>query len=142
MYCFRWNVLTLCDTYVCIRLFRMVISDDVQHKNEEFALVIQGKKTFTSYNVSSFTDGNFKEMVLGKWDYLQNKQHLVRLEKLLLLLFVNLHIQVQFNTRRKSDFHGRKSHACDDLHTGHTQQQSRRGKVYIFESINGCWNIV
>lgn len=44
----------------------MVISDDVQRKNEEFVLVIQGKKTFTSYSVSSFTDGNFKEMVLGK----------------------------------------------------------------------------
>jgi len=45
---------------------RIIIGDNVKEK-ELFALVqSSGKKYSLPYNVSSFLDGRFKEMVIGK----------------------------------------------------------------------------
>lgn len=45
--------------------FRIIISDDIKN-NESFILDVTGKLTLKHYNMFTFADGNFKQVIFGK----------------------------------------------------------------------------
>lgn len=49
----------------CFVFLRILISDDV-NKDESFALVITGKHSAVSYDISSYASENFKQVLPGE----------------------------------------------------------------------------